>query len=225
MAELQKAEQKLKQECEDLKDEKEALKREHKAKMDAQVAEYTKQLNSLRESYNDELQNGKQIKEHVEEMETRHEHIVRKLKQSNVTFICLAAVGFSIASGYVDPEAIVARIEVQVERATDFTRDYMCAPVPPGFSLPDEVSTFDAPWWAPEGTKEACFSVCGDRSRSRLHWDWINNKLSAFTLGKNGKSTRLWTYRIPDADVSRGKILLKSRSGQVERKLVAPWVM
>jgi hypothetical protein len=226
LAELQKAEQKLKTECEALKDEQEATKREHKAKMDAQVAEYTKELDGLRASYNDELQNGRQLQEFVDNIEGKYDYTIRMFKMRNALFFLSAVIGFSIVVGYIErPEVIMAKIQVRARRAREFTRDYMCAPVPPGFSLPAEVATFDAPWWAPLGTKEAAFEVCGDRTRARMHWDWINNKLSMYELREKDKSSRIWALRIHDADVSRDKILIKSRRGRVVRKLNAPWSM
>ena len=158
MAEVKLAEEKAKAECEAVKSEHEAYKLEQKSKMDAQVAKYTAQLQSLRESYNAELTNGHQLKDTIEEMEILHGHVVRRYRKGTIAATCLAALAIAVASGKIEPSSIRDDL---VERATLFTettiehmRDTMCGPVPNGFTLPDKSFTFDAPWWAPEGSKK-----------------------------------------------------------------------
>jgi hypothetical protein len=223
LAELEKAEKKAREQCEALQDERDAMKRDHKAKMDAEVAVYVDQLKSLRQTYNEELQNGDTMKVQMEEMEVHHVAHVRMYKVSTAVAVLVAASALSVATGVVDPAQVQAQIKSHALVALEIARDSMCAPVPPGFAMPDATGTFDAPWWAPRGAEEQCFQVCGDRTRSRMHWDWINNKLSTYTLGKEGKATRIWTMRVPDAKVSGDKILIKSWDGKVQRVLTAPW--
>ena len=227
MAEVKKAEEKAKAECEAIKNEHEAYKQEQKTKMDAQVAKYTAQLQSLRESYNAELTNGHQLKDTMEEMEVLHGNEIRRYKKGTIAATFLAALAIAVASGIIEPsslrEDLVARATSFAETSIERMRDNMCGPVPNAFTLPDKSFVFDAPWWAPEGSKEEWFALCGERTRSRLHWDWINNKLSAHSLEKSGKARRLWTLRIPNARVLGDKILIEGRDGKVQRELLAPW--
>jgi hypothetical protein len=227
LAEVKKAEETAKAECEAAKREHEAFKRDQKAMMDAQVANYTAKLQSLRESYNAELCNGQQMKSSIEEMEIQHDREIRKYKKGTIASVCLATLALSVATGIVKPyevrERLMARASAVMHTTMESMRDSMCGPVPNGFTLPDKSFTFDAPWWAPEDSKEKWFALCGDRSRSRMHWDWINNKLSAYVLEKNGKVGRLWTLRVPNARVTGDKILIETLDGKVQRELLAPW--
>jgi vacuolar-type H+-ATPase subunit H len=227
LAEIKKAEEKARAECEAVRNEHEAFKLEQKAKMNAQVAKYSAQLQSLRESYNSELYNGQKLKDIMEEREIHHVCEIRKYKKGTIATICLATLAVAIASGIVHPSQIrdqlMAHAVAGFETAVESTRDSMCGPVPNGFAVPNNSFTLDAPWWAPEGKKEQWFALCGDRTRSRMHWDWINSKLSAYALEKSGRANRLWTLRVPDARVSKDKIYIETKDGKLQRELVAPW--
>lgn len=227
LAELKRAEEKAKAECEAIRNEHETFKREQKAKMDAQVAHYTRKLQSLRESYNAELCNGQQMKATMTDMEIQHDQEIRKYKMKTVASICVATLAVAVACGVIKPREIrdrlVAQASAYIDSSIENLRDNMCGPVPNGFTLPSKSFTFDAPWWAPDESKEKWFSLCGERTRSRMHWDWINNKLSTYSLDKEGKPHRLWTFRVPNARVMGDRILIEAKDGKVQRELLAPW--
>ncbi|GKY95102.1 hypothetical protein MPSEU_000474200 [Mayamaea pseudoterrestris] len=227
LAEIKKAEEKARAECETAKKEHEVFKLAQKAKMDAQVAKYMAQLQTLRESYNTELYSGQKLKDALEEMEVQYDSTIRKYRKGTFVSICLATLAGGVATGHVKPYEIrdrfVAHATVLMENAVETGRDNFCGPVPNGFTMPGNSFTFDAPWWAPEGKKQEWFALCGDRTRSRMHWDWINNKLSAFALDKDERVRRLWTFRIPDARVVGDKVLIAGRDGKMQRELSAPW--
>jgi hypothetical protein len=99
-----------------------------------------------------------------------------------------------------------------------------CSPVAPGsWLLPDQTATFEAPWWAPTGTKATAFSLMCGESRVRSRLVWKGDKLTVYDASSS--SSILFQGRAAAGiQVNASKIRLQgiNRKGEVE-EIPAPW--
>lgn len=105
-----------------------------------------------------------------------------------------------------------------------------CAPIRPGsrfFPNPhrDQPDAFEAPWWAPHGTKETAFSwMCGggaeSRVRSKLQWN-----VDKLTISDASSSSILFQGRAAGGVlVGASTIRLQSSSKKID-EILAPWAL
>jgi hypothetical protein len=182
-------------------------------------AEFEKQLGELRKSYNEALNAKSKLRDQIDVMESSHKAKISALKRNSRSNQLLAVSGFLVSMC----SSVASHYKIS---QTDIMNN-LCSPVLPGqTNFRDKSMILDAPWWAPPGAiKETAFLLCGDRKRTRMEWDWVNSKMTAYSLS-GSKATRIWTVRAHEVEISgkANKILLKTKYGKVKRELTAPWL-
>mmetsp|Transcript_7325 Transcript_7325/g.14553 ORF Transcript_7325/g.14553 Transcript_7325/m.14553 type:complete len:372 (-) Transcript_7325:2131-3246(-) len=110
-----------------------------------------------------------------------------------------------------------------------FSGDAICAPCIPGTTLVDAPFIGEAPWWAPESTKESMFGLlCGsDRIRARIEWSGGSGVSMLIVTNANeppSKQSVLVEKKAMKADVGAEKIRATRANGKSE-DIAAPWRM
>ena len=125
--------------------------------------------------------------------------------------------------------AICAAFFIPIFAYFMFSGDAICAPCFPGTNLVDAPFIGEAPWWAPDSTKESMFSLlCGsDRIRTRIEWSGGSGASMLIVTNANeppSKQRALVEKKALKADVGAEKIRATRANGKSE-DIAAPWRM
>lgn len=143
-----------------------------------------------------------------------------------------AASSSSNGIGWLKPivVSICAAFFIPILAYSVSSGDAICAPCSPGTNLADSTFIGEAPWWAPEPTKESMFNLlCGSsRTRTRIEWSGGNGSSMLAVINANSKEPRskqdiLLEKKALTATVGADKIRAKRANGKSE-DITAPWL-